>query len=206
MNRNALLGEDRAEIAAKQASGALHPGSRIRRPLRATAAAATAGRPDPDRGDKRDNRRNPSARDRDRGKSGESARSASCADHVPADAMPAICWHSTSSGWDGTCNGSHCAARPEAAVTTASSSSAADDVNTRPRGTRPGPCPARPTRCSNRTTSPGGCTSAARSTEPTSMPSSRLVLLTTTRSRPSLKLASISRRRAAATDEWWTAI
>ena len=71
-----------------------------------------------------------------------------------------------------------------------------------PRDTSPTWCPARPTRCSPLATDGGVDTCTTRSTAPMSMPSSRLDVATTQRSRPDLRSSSMSARCSLLTEPW----
>ncbi len=70
------------------------------------------------------------------------------------------------------------------------------------RDTAPTWCPARPIRCRPDETAGGLWTCTTRSTAPISMPSSRLLVATTARSRPDFRSSSISRRRSLLTLPW----
>ena len=63
--------------------------------------------------------------------------------------------------------------------------------------------PARPMRCSPLATDGGASTWITRSTAPMSMPSSRLEVATTARSRPLFRSSSTSARCSLVTEPWW---
>ena len=89
------------------------------------------------------------------------------------------------------------------ATTTADASrSAGCSGNTMPRLTAPTRCPARPMRCSAAAVDGGASTWMTRSTSPMSMPSSRVPVATTHRSRPSFNAASMPARSSLLTLPW----
>jgi hypothetical protein len=85
----------------------------------------------------------------------------------------------------------------------ASTSSSRVNGKSRPLGVRPTPWPERPTRCRKAAIERGVPTWIARSTSPTSIPSSSDAVATSARSCPALRRCSASRRRSFERLEWW---
>ena len=112
------------------------------------------------------------------------------------------CWASTSSGFAGTCSSSMAPVRIRSTTTAAATRSPRYLGNRTPRETAPTWCPALPTRCRPAATLGGASTWTTRSTEPMSIPSSRLEVATTAGSRPAFSSPSMRARCSLLTDPW----
>ena len=113
-----------------------------------------------------------------------------------------ICWASTSSGLRGMRSSSIAPSSIRRATTVACTRSPWYLGKITPRETSPTWWPARPVRCSPLATDGGDSTWTTRSTEPMSMPSSRLDVATTAGSRPAFSASSIWVRSCRDTEPW----
>ena len=85
-----------------------------------------------------------------------------------------------------------------------SSISSADTVTSTPFDTLPSRCPLLPTLWTRLVTCLGDMYCTTRSTDPTSMPSSRVLVHTSAFSAPDLKSCSTLSRSSLGSDPWWT--
>ena len=113
-----------------------------------------------------------------------------------------VCWASTSRGLAGTFIVSICPVSMRCTLTAHPIRSVRCFGSSTPWLISPTWCPARPMRCSPLATDGGVSTWMTRSTEPMSMPSSRLDVATTALSRPLLSASSTSARASLLTEPW----
>ncbi len=123
--------------------------------------------------------------------------------HSSSAAAAMVCWASMSSGFVGTAHAPR--SRPEHALGDHGGVQQVGPVLREHDALEISPtwCPARPMRCSPLATDGGDSTCITRSTAPMSMPSSRLDVATTQRSRPDFRSSSTSARCSLLTEPWW---
>ncbi|SLH03433.1 Uncharacterised protein [Mycobacteroides abscessus subsp. abscessus] len=111
-----------------------------------------------------------------------------------------VCWARMSSGCAGMRSASMRPVTIRSAATAQWMTSVRCFGNSTPREISPTWCPARPIRCSPLATDGGASTCTTRSTAPMSIPSSRLLVATTQRSRPLLRSSSMRARCSLLTE------